>query len=121
MELKNLSYSYDNKTIFSNICCELKSNHLYYLQGKNDSGKTTLLSLISGIFFNYSGDIIINKDLDLRMIDLTDFRNNLAYIPQKTDMFTGSIYDNLTMFDKEISKKIVIDKCKSVGLHDDIM
>lgn len=121
IELKNISYSFDNKTIFSSICCELKRNHLYYLQGKNGSGKTTLLNLISGIFFNYNGDIIINNDLDLRTINLIDFRNSLAYIPQKTDMFTGSIYDNLTMFDEKISKKIVIEKCKSVGLHNDIM
>lgn len=121
IELQNISYSFDKQMIFSGIYCELKKNHLYYLQGKNGSGKTTLLNLISGIFFNYSGDIIINKDLDLRVINLMDFRNNLAYIPQKTDMFTGSIYDNLTMFDKEISKKVVIEKCKSVGLHNDIM
>ncbi|MEE0492680.1 ABC transporter ATP-binding protein [Faecalibacillus faecis] len=45
----------------------------------------------------------------------------MGYISQRTEMFSGTILDNITLFNCDITKERVIKVCKTVGIHDDIM
>ena len=48
IEIKNLNFKYDNKTIFENLSLELFTNNFYVLSGLNGCGKSTLLKIIGG-------------------------------------------------------------------------
>ncbi len=70
---------------------KLYSGDIVGLVGENGNGKTTLLRLISGELHATSGKLEYN----FRYKDLYDLRTQLVYIPQRTDVWRGSMYENL--------------------------
>jgi ATP-binding cassette, subfamily C, bacterial LapB len=65
------------------------------LLGSNGSGKSTLLRLAAGLYDPTEGELLVD-DLDMRQIDPSDLRRNIGYLPQETQMFRGTLRDNLT-------------------------
>ena len=70
LELKNISFSYENKQderrIFSDVNLLLKFGHIYGLEGKNGSGKSTFADLIIGLLKPQKGTINLDgKNIDL--------------------------------------------------------
>ena len=78
LKLKNVSYRYKdakrNEYVLKNIDYEFCTGKLYVIKGKSGSGKTTFLSLISGLETNYEGSILY-KDKELKKINLDKYRN----------------------------------------------
>ena len=70
---------------------ELYEGDIVGLVGENGNGKTTLLRLLCGELFATSGSITYNFEYE----DLFDLRTKLVYIPQRTDTWRGSMYENL--------------------------
>jgi ABC-2 type transport system ATP-binding protein len=70
---------------------ELYEGDIVGLVGENGNGKTTLLRLLCGELYATSGSISYNFKYD----DLYDLRTKLVYIPQRTDTWRGSMYENL--------------------------
>ena len=122
INLINFSYGYlNNNDIIENINLQFDKGHIYYLIGKNGSGKSTLINILSGLYTNYTGDFNINKNYNFRNINQKEYREKIGYISQRTEMFSGTILDNITLFNCDITKERVIKVCKTVGIHDDIM
>ena len=46
----------------------MKKNRIYYLIGKNGSGKSTILNVLSGLYFDYEGKFIINNRFDFNQM-----------------------------------------------------
>lgn len=65
------------------------------LLGANGSGKSTLLRLAAGLYEPTEGELLVD-DLDMPQIDPSDLRRNVGYLPQETQMFRGTLRDNLT-------------------------
>ena len=60
LEINNISKSYENKPVFSNLSFTFESDNLYLLKGKNGAGKSTLLNILSGNDLNYSGKLLLD-------------------------------------------------------------
>lgn len=88
IKINNLSFNYDDKKIFDNISLDLDQNII--IEGKNGVGKSTFLKLLYGLYDEYQGDIFINNEDDLKIINLNDFRqkiyinSNNIYFPNLT-------------------------------------
>ncbi len=87
LEIKNLTFGWDNNTLFENLCGEIKSSEIVRLSGENGVGKTTLLQLISGMIPHFiRGEILLGEiDIDGKSIikyPPKEFFPAIAYIPR---------------------------------------
>ena len=88
IKINNLSFNYDDRKIFDNISLDLDQNII--IEGKNGVGKSTFLKLLYGLYDEYQGNIFINNEDDLKIINLNDFRqkiyinSNNIYFPNLT-------------------------------------
>lgn len=74
----------------------IKEGELVTIIGANSSGKSSILKLISGLYQPQGGSITM-ADVDLRQMDPIDLRQRIAYVPQKPDVFYGTIAQNLRL------------------------
>jgi len=92
IELSNVSFSFDDVNyILKDINLKIEKGEKILISGKSGSGKSTLLKLIKGYFTNYDGKVLINGN------PLNKVNDSIAYISQKEKLFTGTIYDNITL------------------------
>ena len=88
IKINNLSFNYDDRKIFDNISLYLDQNII--IEGKNGVGKSTFLKLLYGLYDEYQGNIFINNEDDLKIINLNDFHqkiyinSNNIYFPNLT-------------------------------------
>ena len=88
IKINNLSFNYDDRKIFDNISLDLDQNII--IEGKNGVGKSTFLKLLYGLYDEYQGNILINNEDELKIINLNDFRqkiyinSNNIYFPNLT-------------------------------------
>ena len=95
VEFKQVSFSYDRITpVLTEVSFVAKAGQTVALVGSTGSGKTTLVGLIARFYEPSQGEILIDgKRLnDLRINTL---RSELAYVPQETFLFSGTIADNI--------------------------
>lgn len=96
LECKNLSKSFDNKTILENINLTIPKGKIIGLLGKNGTGKTTLIKLINDLLTPTSGEILIEgKKIGI------DSKKIISYLPERTYLDkTMSINEVLTYFEE---------------------
>lgn len=121
VEIKNLSFGYSKlePALIEDFSLTLKPGSRVALIGGSGSGKSTIAKLISGINKPWSGEILfdgIEKDkLSKRVIV-----NSLSVVDQDICMFSGTIRDNLTLWDDSMSDFEVIRAAKDACIHEDI-
>ena len=131
IKLLDVTMSYENNTIFSNVNLEIQSGEIIAAKGTIGSGKTTLLNLICGIMKPDSGRIYIDKyDITKLSSDkLSTLRAKIfGIVPQKTNLVPElSISQNLELplmfssIDKNKRQSIVnqtLDKLGLISLSD---
>ena len=118
INIKNLSFAYEDKKVISNFNYHFKTGKKYVLIGSSGTGKSTLIKLIGGYFSNYTGDICYN-DLELREIDKNSLYNNITIIHQNVFIFEDTLENNIKL-GKNISDeeyKNIIEKTNLVMLE----
>lgn len=111
LEVKNVSYSYKtNKDVLKKINVNFEHGNLYCIAGKSGSGKTTFLSLISGLDVVKDGDILVDG-ASIKSMDLDHYRSQkIGVIFQAYNLLTQvSALDNI-LLSMEISKVKDINK-----------
>lgn len=98
LSIKNLSFSYSQKSIISDFSYTFEKNKIYQIIGANGKGKTTLINIILGLYpSEYIGEIFYN-DINMKKVDLYHFRKkNLSYVDQNALVFDGTIKDNICL------------------------
>lgn len=91
ISVKNLQKVYNASFGLGPINLDIKTGEIIGLVGENGNGKTTLLRSLCGELHPTSGAINYQFQYD----DLYDLRTKLVYIPQRTDTWRGSMYENL--------------------------
>lgn len=110
----------EDQWVLKNFNLEVKEGEMIALVGHTGSGKSTIVQLINRLYEPQSGTIKIDGK-DVQSWSLDALRNRIAVVPQEVFLFSDSIYNNLTLFDKSISQEQVEEACKKVGIHDFIM
>lgn len=117
---EDVSFSYSNENeLYKNFSLTIKSGEWISLVGKTGCGKTTFTKLLLKLWKIQEGKILWNG-MDIQKIDTSIIRQRIAYIPQEIVMFSGTIVDNITMFDEAIPEEDVISITKKVGIYEKI-
>ncbi|MBY0755242.1 ABC transporter ATP-binding protein [Clostridium sardiniense] len=127
LELKNVSYWYDNDNkIIEDLSVNFENGKFYTVIGPSGSGKTTFLSLISGLDKNKGGEILY-KDKSIKKIGLTKYRNRyvsiifqgynlLTYMTALQNVISAISIKGLKVDNK---KARALDMLKKVGLTEE--
>lgn len=95
IELKNVSYEYTSgKSVLKNINCEFSAGNNYAIIGKNGSGKSTLIKLLSGLYDDYSGQILING-IDFKKIDIESYFQTISVQYQDFNNYEMNVEKNI--------------------------
>lgn len=81
INIDNLNVSYDGRTVINNLSFTVNKGDRVALRGKNGSGKSTVLKILTGENGNYSGTVNVGSNL------------NISYVPQDTSFLNGSFSD----------------------------
>ena len=85
--------------------------------GATGAGKSTIINLMSRFYEFDSGNITIDG-ISIRKYDLKSLRNKVSVVLQDVFLFADSLFNNITLFDSQISKDKVIEAAKNIGVHD---
>jgi len=98
IEFARVSFRYSNAAdpALAGVSFRVDPGQALAIAGACGSGKTTLLKLMMRLYAPQAGAILVDG-VDLRQIDRTDLHRHIAYVPQKTDLFYGSIAQNLLL------------------------
>ncbi len=88
--------------------------------GHTGSGKTTIISLMNRLYHVEKGVIRID-DINIENYDLGILRKNIGVVLQDVFLFSGSVLENITLRNPEISREKVIEAAKLIDMHDFIM
>lgn len=118
IDIKNLDFRYGTRELtLKNINMEIKSGERIALVGESGSGKTTLVKLILNLYSADKGEVLINKN-NIKDISLDSLRSRVAYVPQETFLFSGSIEENLRLGTYGKSMDDLIEATKLAKAHD---
>ncbi|MEE0861610.1 MAG: peptidase domain-containing ABC transporter [Lachnospiraceae bacterium] len=118
IEIKNLDFRYGTRRlVLEDINITIKKGQKVAFVGESGSGKTTLSKLLLNLYASEKGEIIINGN-NIRDIQLECLREKIAYIPQETFLFSGTIFENLTLGMDDATLDDIIDASKMAQAHD---
>ena len=115
-----VSFAYNEHKVLKNISFEVAAGQTVALVGNTGSGKTTIVSLINKLYPYYSGDIKIDGT-DINNMELSLLRKEIAVVLQDVFLFNGTIRDNITLRNPQISDELLIRATKAIGIHEYIM
>ena len=117
IKFDELSFSYsDSKPVFDKLNLSINSGEKVAIVGSTGSGKTTLINLILRFYESNSGNIFIDNK-NIKDIDLKNLRSQISLVTQDIFLFADSIFNNITLFNPNISIDDVKKAAKEIGIH----
>lgn len=113
-------YPHSEEPRISHVSFEVKKGETIAFIGSTGSGKSTLVNLIPRFFDICHGSVKIDG-VDVRDYSLNALRKKISMIPQKMNLFSGTIKDNLTFGKKDATESEMINAAKLASAYDFIM
>jgi ATP-binding cassette subfamily C protein/ATP-binding cassette subfamily C protein LapB len=118
----NISFRYPNDTSLSlqGVTLEARPGETVAIIGENGSGKSTMLKLLLGFHTPQVGFISIDGT-DIRQFNPIHLRQSIAYAPQQTELFHGTIAQNIRLAAPDITEENLREAAAMAGILDDIL
>ena len=121
IEFENVSFSYiKNQLVIDDISFIINPGETTAIVGPTGSGKTTITNLITKFYEIDSGTILIDRK-NINEFKLESLRKKIGVILQDVFLFADTIYNNITLFNNDISIKDVEKAAQDLEIHDYIM
>mgnify|MGYP000297433959 CR=1 FL=1 len=110
LEFNDVSFKHKTAShkAIDNISFEAKLGETIAFVGPSGSGKSTLMKLLVGLYRPQEGKILYNK-LDENEIHFDDLRNQIGFVTQDTNLFSGTIKENLLFVNPTASNELLTD------------
>jgi len=109
----------EGKKVINQATVTIMEGSKVAIAGRTGSGKTTLLSLIAGLYPAANGSITIGGSNPF-LLPASERRKTIGIVPQNVQLFNGSILDNITLKDAEITKEDAWLALETVGLGETV-
>lgn len=110
----------DEHYVLKNISFDVKEGETIALVGHTGSGKTSIISVLNRLYHIQKGKISLDG-VDINEYDIERLRSSIGVVLQDVFLFSGSVMDNITLRNPDITKEQVIEAAKLIGVHDFIM
>lgn len=121
IKFKNVYFSYsNNKEILKDISITIKYKEHITFAGRTGVGKTTMFKLILGLLEPEKGSVTLGG-INVSQIPNNQKRKIFGYVEQSFSFIKGTVSEQISLGDKNISKKEIENAIKFVGLHDYVM
>jgi ATP-binding cassette subfamily B protein len=118
VEMKNLSFSYnDEKETLIDVSLKINSGDKVCIRGKDSSGKSTLIRLMAGSYTDFKGALLLD-DVPIGNYDLDSVRSQIGVLINQQDIFNGTVWENISLGNENVSRQAVNDIAAKVGLTD---
>ncbi|WP_214483010.1 ABC transporter ATP-binding protein [Bacillus sp. SM2101] len=119
ISLKDFSLFKGKKKILKNINLDIKKGENIAIVGKTGSGKSSLLNFLTGDYEKYEGTAFISNK-PYKDITPKDLVKLISYSPQDPMNFSKTIYENLTLGKKYVSKQVIRDVLEITGFDKEL-
>lgn len=110
----------EDRFVLKDITFHAKQGQTIALVGHTGSGKTTIISILNRLYEIQKGRIMIDN-IPLQDYKLSELRSRIGVVLQDVFLFSGSVMDNITLRNPDISKEQVEHAAKLIGVHDFIL
>ena len=113
---ENVKFRYGTRVdVFDSLNLTIKKGDITAIVGESGSGKTTLISLLQNLYPLQAGHIRIGR-YDLRHLTNQSLRRIVSVVPQRIDLFSGNVVDNIAVGDYNPDMNRVIEVCDKLGM-----
>ena len=122
IELKNVVFGYSPlaEPLIKDFNLTVTSGNSVAIVGASGCGKSTISKLISGLYHQWSGEILFDGK-PMNKIPKNVFRGSVAVVDQNIILFEDTVANNIKMWDDSIEDFEMILAAHDAGIHDDIM
>ena len=119
VELQDVSFRYGGKQpwLFQDLSLRIRPGTLVLVTGPSGCGKSTLAKLLLGFYQPDSGRILLGGR-DLCHLAANELRQSFGVVLQDSQLFSGSIYDNLAMANPHAAFEDLVRACRQAGIHE---
>ncbi len=116
ISVRGVAFDYgDDQAVLRDVDLEIAPGRSVGVIGRTGSGKTTFSRLVLRLTEATSGEVLLSG-VPIADIPMAELRRRVALIPQEVELFSGSIRDNVTLFDPAPTDAEVVDALEAVGL-----
>lgn len=122
IEFKHVTFGYAQleEPLIKDLSFHVPAGSSVAVVGASGCGKTTILSLVSGLYQPWEGEICFDAR-PMKEIQHSELRGSLSVIDQKVVLFKDTVANNIRMWDSSIEDDEIILAARDAQIHDDIM
>lgn len=108
VEFRDVCFCYpgSKKEVLSQLNLKIGAGEKIALVGSNGAGKSTIVKLMCGFYSGYTGEILVNG-INLRELNLTEYRKRIAAVFQKTELLSATISENVLCEEKHNDAEVI--------------
>ncbi len=116
ISFQNVVFSYkENEQVINDISFDVEVGETIAIVGATGAGKSTIINLLSR-FYDINQGVISVDGNNIKSYKLSSLRNAIAVVLQDVFLFADTIYNNITLWDSEISEEDVMEAAKYIGI-----
>jgi ATP-binding cassette subfamily B protein len=119
VKFENVTFRYNEDqehNTLENISLQVQPGETIAIVGRSGSGKSTLVKLLQGLYHPTKGRISIDGH-DLVHVSPESLRRQLGVVPQECFLFSGTIWENIALYNDEVSLDQVVEVAKLAEAH----
>jgi ATP-binding cassette subfamily B protein len=120
IELKDLSFSYNSKRALKNVSLKIPAGRAVGFTGATGSGKSTVFQLLTRVEEPPENTMFVDG-IDVRKIKRDSLREGIVYVPQETTVFSGTVRDNISFMNPDLTELDIENAARVAELYDEIM
>jgi ATP-binding cassette subfamily B protein len=121
IQFDHVWFAYNEENyVLKDITFTVNAGETIAIVGHTGSGKTSIINLLNRLYQVKKGSIKLDG-FKVEEYDIDILRRNIAVVLQDVFLFSGSVMDNITLHNGDITKEEVVEAAKLIGVHDFIM